>query len=124
MKTAEKKGAVDYLVMFGAPLAFLALAWWGIASLLGPGPAPNAFELLRDGRVKPGMSQGQVIAEVGAPKEVVSRPDGGASLRYQRSTWVPDRKTFVEEDAYVDLDPQGFVTGVAFESRTPAPVAP
>ena len=120
----EKKGPVDYLVMFGGPILFLAIALWGISAFLGPPAPPNKIQMLRDGVVKVGMSERQVVDLVGEPKATIVKPSGGYSFRYQRSTWIPDRKQFVEEDGYVDFDEAGMVTGVALESRTPAYVKP
>ncbi len=110
---------IDYAVMFGGPILFLLVAFLGVRSLVGP-PAPvSAVQRLRDGVVKVGMTESEVVRAAGPPKGITEKPDGGTTLRYQRSAWDAQRSTFLEEDAYVDLSPDGVVTAVAFDARVP-----
>ncbi|MFZ4506990.1 MAG: hypothetical protein ACOYON_04750 [Fimbriimonas sp.] len=115
----EPMTPLDYSVMFGGPILFFVIAWFGVTQLLGPAPRVNPVEKLRREAVKPGMTESQVIAEVGQPKSIETSPSGGYSFRYQRGVWNPDRKTFVEEDAYVDFTSGGTVLAVNFDSREP-----
>lgn len=116
----DKARPVDYLVLILGPALFLLIAWYGIQSLLGPPPTINSVQKLRDGAARVGMSEGELLKAVGPPKSVSSRPDG-VTYRYQHSAWDPERKVFIDEDAFVDVDTNGGVTGISFESRTPEP---
>jgi len=116
----DKPKPFDYAVMIGGPAVFLLLAWLGVTSLIGPPPAVNPVQRLRTGMVKAGMTQSEVERLVGPPRAVVDGEEGRVSYRYQKSTWEPDRRTFIEEDAYVDFGPDGTVSGVSFDSRTPS----
>jgi hypothetical protein len=115
----EKPKPIDYAVMFGGPIVFLLIAFLGIRSLVGPPPPVHAVQRLRDGAVRVGMTEAQVRQAVGEPKGTLDKLDGGFAYRYQRSTWDTQRNTFLEEDAYVDFSPEGAVTAVSFDSRTP-----
>jgi hypothetical protein len=112
-----KPTAVDYVVMIGGPICFLAIAIWGLLWLLGPAPPENPVSLLKQGAVKPGMTREQVLDQVGAPKDLETRPDGGFAFIYHRGTEEP----FVEEDAVVTFSPSGLVTRVSFE-RSAVPI--
>jgi hypothetical protein len=112
---------LDLAFLVLGPLVFLGIAWWGVQSLLGPPPPSHAVQLLRDGRVTPGMAELEVRRLLGAPKGEIGAEDGSLTLRYQRSRWEPDTKTFTEEDAYVKLDADGRVVSVEFDSRRPTP---
>lgn len=105
--------------MFGGPLLFLAIAWVGITSLLGPPPPASPVQKLRSGWVKPGMTESEVLAAVGKPAGESERPAGGFTYRYQGSAWDNERRTFLEEDAYVDFSATGQVSSVTFEARVP-----
>jgi hypothetical protein len=120
MKT--KLRPIDWAFLIGGPIVFLAIAWFGLNAIIGPGPAPHPVALLRAGRVTPGMTEGEVRALLGPPKADITQEEGKYYFRYQRSSWQSDTKTFVEEDAYVDFESDGRVSGVSFESRTPPPV--
>ena len=116
----DKPTPIDYAVMFGGPILFLLVAFLGIRSLLGPAPPVHAVQKLRDGVVRVGMRESEVLMAVGEPKGIVDKPDGGFTYRYQRSAWDPQRNTFIEEDAYVDFTPDGTVASVAFDSKIPS----
>jgi hypothetical protein len=118
--TRDKPAAVDYAVMFGGPAVFLAIVYFGMTSLIGPPPPPNPVDRLREGAVRPGMTEGQVLRNVGRPKGIMDGSDG-YTYRYQRSSWDPQRRLFVEEDAYVDFDDSGRVARISFDSRVPTP---
>ncbi len=115
----KKLTTIDYAVMFGGPAIFIAIAILGIRSLLGSAPVHDSVKLLRDGAVKPGMTQTEVVSKVGQPKSTVENTNGSLTFRYQHGTWDADRHTFVEEDGYVDFDQNETVSGVSFEARTP-----
>jgi len=117
----DKPKPLDYLVMIGGPILFMAIAWWGLHTLAGGGTSETPFERLRNGAIHPGMTQEEVVRAVGPPKAEVQRETGGASYRYMRSTWDTQRATFLEEDAYVDFDRDGRVSGINFEAKTPDP---
>lgn len=109
-----KPTALDYAVLFGGPIAFLAIAILGTLWLLGPAPPKNPVSLLKKGAVAPGMSPDEVVEAVGRPNSVEPRDAGGFTYRYHRGTAEP----FVEEDAYVDFSSSERVVSVSFE-RTP-----
>ncbi|MDR3689282.1 MAG: hypothetical protein P4L46_07885 [Fimbriimonas sp.] len=115
----KKLSAVDYAFMIGGPLVFLLLAVILIRSLLGGTGPENPVTMLREGAVKTGMSEMQVENIVGPPKSTTENPNGGTTFRYQHGAWDSDRRTFLEEDAYVDFDASDQVSGISFESRTP-----
>ncbi|MDX2065796.1 MAG: outer membrane protein assembly factor BamE [Fimbriimonadaceae bacterium] len=112
---------IDWAFLIGGPLVFLAIAWFGLNAIIGPSPTPNPVEQLRAGRIKPGMSEAEVRAILGPPKADVTQEEGKFYYRYQRSAWQSETRTFTEEDAYVDFEVDGRVSGVSFESRTPPP---
>jgi hypothetical protein len=114
-----KPTAIDYVVMIGMPAAFLAIAFWGILWAFGPPPPENPVSRLKQGVVKPGMTQSQVVDAVGRePQSVEPSPDGGFAYVYHRGTSEP----FVEEDAAVHFNSAGFVIRVTFErSAVPIP---
>jgi hypothetical protein len=107
--------------MIGGPVLFLLIAWWGLRALAGGTLPDTPIQRLRDGAVRPGMSQSEVVKAVGPPKVQVERESGGLTFRYMGSTWDTQRATFLEEDAYVDFGSDGRVSAVSFESRTPEP---
>lgn len=115
----DKPKPIDYLVMFGGPILFLLIAVAGIRSLMGPPPPVQVVQRLRDGAVKVGMTENEVLATVGQPKGRVEKSDGGFTYRYQRSAWDSQRNTLLEEDAYIEFSAGGSVTGVTFDSRVP-----
>lgn len=106
-----KPTALDYAVLFGGPIAFLAIAVFGTLWLLGPAPPNNPVSLLKKGAVQVGMTPEEVVDQVGRPKSIEPRPAGGFTYRYHRGTAEP----FVEEDAYVDFSESGRVVNVTFE---------
>ena len=116
----KKLAPIDYVVMIGGPAVFIVIAIIGVRSLLGTAPSTDPVKVLRDGTVSSGMSESEVLSKVGQPKATVTNTNGTTSFRYQHGTWDSERKTFVEEDAYVDFDDTDHVSGVSFESRTPA----
>src|SRR5512132_3716760 len=89
-----KPTAIDYVFMFGGPILFLAIAFWGILWVLGPVPAPNPITLIKKGEVKVGMSQGQVERVLGEPKSTEPQADGSVNWIYHHGTEEP----YVEED--------------------------
>src|SRR3972149_4602703 len=91
----------DYAVMIGGPLAFVLTAVLGIMWILGPAPRPNPIEMVRSGKVHPGMTSEQVQDVLGPPKSKVSQPDGGAVWQYHHGTSEP----FVEEEAALAFSP-------------------
>jgi len=111
---------IDWAFLIGGPIAFLAIAWFGLQAILGPAPPLSPVQKLKQGAVKPGLSEADVLMAVGEPKSV-SETDSGATFRYQGSLWNAETKTFTEEDVYVDFDSAGRVTSVSFEARTPPP---
>jgi hypothetical protein len=113
----EKLTAIDYIVMFGAPIAFLLITYFWLSALLGPPIPPNAVDLLRTGTVRIGMTAQQVHRLVGPPRGIEPRADGGQTYHYHRGSAEP----FVEEEAFVDFNEAGVVVGIRFE-RVVVPV--
>lgn len=109
--------------MFGGPILFLLIAFFGLRALVGPGPVESPVQKLRNGAVSVGMREDEVLSKIGRPKSATERPEGGFTYRYQRSSWDNQRSTMLEEDAYVDFSAGGTVTGITFEARTP-PINP
>jgi hypothetical protein len=112
-----KPTAIDYVVMIGGPVAFLAIAIWGILWMLGPAPPRNPVSLLKKGVVKTGMTPAEVVGQVGQPKSIEPRAGGGFTYRYHRGTAEP----FVEEDAYIDFSMNETVVNVSFERTAVRP---
>jgi hypothetical protein len=112
-----KPTAIDYVFMIGGPVAFLAIAVWGILWLLGPAPPGNPVSLLKKGAVKVGMTPSQVLEKVGNPKSIEPRTGGGFTYRYHRGTEEP----FVEEDAFIDFSESEKVVNVSFERTAVKP---
>lgn len=110
---------IDWAVVVGGPVVFLAIAWFGLQAIIGPGPDPNPVAELRAGKVRPGMRESEVLQRVGRPTAVVENEDGTFYYRYQHSAWRPEDKTPIEEDGYVDFSASALVTNVSFDSRTP-----
>lgn len=104
--------------MFGGPLLFLVIAIVGIRSLLGVG-APDAMTLLREGAVKVGMTEREVVRAVGEPRVVVEKETGGFTYRYHRGAWDVQRNVFREEDADVEFSPGGRVSSISFHETVP-----
>lgn len=117
----DRPKPLDYVVMIGGPLVFLAIAWFGLRAIAGGPSHESAIELLREGAVRVGMTEAEVRQAVGSPKAETQSDDGKLTYRYMRSSWDTSRRTFVEEDAYIDFDASGRVSGLAFDSRTPDP---
>lgn len=108
------------LVLYGMPILFFAIAWWGITSLLGPAPPPKPVNLIRDGAAQPGMLIDRVVEKVGVPKSIETYPDGTQGYVYHQGTAEP----FVEEEATVVVSENGVVLRVAIEKVTvPQPPA-
>jgi len=120
MNKPSKLTGLDYSVMIGGPLIFVAIAVIGIRALLGGQPVIDPVKMLRDGAVSTGMSEHEVLNKVGQPKATIENKNGGTTFRYQHGTWDTDRSTFVEEDAYIDFDESERVSEVSFESKTPS----
>lgn len=111
----------DYVVLYGMPILFLALAALLVSLYIGQSPQVGVVQRIRNGAVKPGMSEQEVLQRAGPPKGVVEREDGGFTYRYQSSAWDPERRVPIEEDAYVDFGSSGVVGNVTFDSRVPEP---
>ena len=110
---------IDWAVVIGGPAVFLAIAWFGLQAIIGPGPAPSPVAELRAGKVRPGMRESEVLRAIGQPTALVENEDGTFYYRYQHSAWRPEDKTPIEEDGYVDFSSSAIVTNVSFDSRTP-----
>lgn len=107
----ERKTPLDWFFLVGMPVLFLAVAWWGITSLLGP-PAPvRAVGLIKKGAINVGMTTTQVESEVGVPKDIEIQPDGTFNYVYHQGTAEP----FVEEEATVTFSSSGVVTRILVE---------
>jgi hypothetical protein len=117
----DKPRPLDYLFMIGGPVFFLAICWWGLRAIAGGGGAESPIQRLRDGAVQPGMTQMEVIKSMGPPKADLENQNGSHTFRYMHGNWDTQRNTFLEEDGYVDFGPDGKVSGITFEARTPDP---
>ena len=107
----DRKSALDYFFIFGLPVVFVCIAFFGILWIAGPAPVPNPIQRLKAGAVQIGMSIDQVETAVGTPKAIRSQDDGSMTYRYSHGTSEP----LVEEDGYVDFNASGRVTRVDFE---------
>jgi len=114
-----KATPLEKAFLFGGPIAFLAIAWFMATSFLGPAPQVSTVRKIKEGAVKAGMSEVEVLKVAGEPKGRIDKPDGAFTYRYQSSAWDPDRKTPLEEDAYIEFSANGFVTTLTFDSRVP-----
>ncbi len=121
-KRLGKPTPLEYGFLFGGPALFLLIAWALASSFIGPPPREATVKQIRQGAVKVGMSEADVLAKVGKPKGIIPKDDGGFTYRYQSSAWDPDRKSPLEEDAYVEFSDSGSVSGISFDSRVPDPV--
>ena len=115
----QKLGLIDYSVMIGGPVVFILIAVVGIGSLLGTQEITNPISKLKSGEVKIGMDESEVLKRVGQPKSTTDNSSGGLTYRYEHGLWDTERKTFMEEDAYIDFDSTNHVSGISFESKTP-----
>jgi hypothetical protein len=120
-RTDIPMSTVDYLVLYGMPILFLALATFLVSLYLGQAPQVGVVQRIRNGAVRPGMTEQEVLQRAGPPKGVVNREDGGFTYRYQSSAWDPERRVPIEEDAYIDFSSSGVVGNVTFDSRVPDP---
>lgn len=117
----DKLKPLDYGLMIGLPVIFVAFAFFGLRWFAAPPIPQPSVERLRSGAVHSGMTAEEVLHLAGEPKSVTTNEDGRTTFRYMNSAWDSARSTFVEEDAYVDFDPSGRVTNLSFETQTPAP---
>jgi hypothetical protein len=108
------------VVMIGGPVAFMAIAIWGILWLLGPAPPDSPIQRLRDGRVTPGMTAERAVEILGPPKAVVEREDGSRTLIYQRDSTDPG----YQDDGLVEIGAGGFVISTRVERVPVEPPAP
>jgi hypothetical protein len=111
----------DYVVLYGMPILFLALAALLVSLYLGQSPQVGVVQQIRNGAVKAGMPEQEVLQRAGPPKGIVEREDGGYTYRYQSSAWDPERRVPIEEDAYIEFGPTGVVGNITFDSRVPEP---
>lgn len=111
-----KPTAIDYVVLFGGPIAFLAIAVTLILYLIGPAPRQNPVERIKAGAVRVGMTVEDVERAVGPPREATDREDGGFTYRYKSSP-----EPFVEEDAFIDFSPAGRVLTINIERQSVRP---
>lgn len=111
---------LDWVVLIGGPVAFLAFALTLVFVVLGPGPDLGPIEKIRRGEVKVGMTVLEVESKIGRPKGSTPREDGGFTYRYQHGT----AEMMVEEDAYLEFNPDGFLMSISIERvSVPVPTA-
>ncbi len=115
--TADKPTLLDYLLMFGAPVAFVVVLVIGVTMIVGPAPVPTPIGKIKQGAVRNGMSVIEVESTLGLPKGREDKPDGGFTYRYQGATAEP----WVVEDGYVDFNSDGYVIGTTVERITVRP---
>lgn len=115
--TADKPTWLDYLLMFGAPIAFVVVLVVGVAMIVGPAPSPTPVGLIKQGVIRNGMSVVEVESRLGPPKGREDKPDGGFAYQYQGATPEP----WVVEDGYVDFNSDGYVIGTTVERITVRP---
>ena len=109
-----RKTPFDYAFLFGLPIVFLAIAWFGITSLLGPAPPTRAVTLIKEGKVAVGMPIDRAVNEVGAPKDIESYPDGTQGYVYHQGTAEP----FIEEEATLIVSESGVILRIKIEKST------
>ena len=113
----QKLGPVDYAFLFGGPILFLLVAYFGLMAIIGPAPRPNPVALLRSGTVSVGMDADEVVRKLGPPNATEQRPDGGLVLHYTRTAM--DSGTVSSDEGLVDVGQDGHVTGIRFDRSTP-----
>ena len=115
----NRKTPLDYFFLFGMPVVFLAIAWFGIVAILGPAAPIRPVTLIKNGAISIGMFDYQVKEKVGEPKDVERYPEGGFAYVYHQGTAEP----FVEEEATVTFSESALVIRINVEKVTipPAP---
>lgn len=97
----------DYAVLFGAPIAFFLVAFFGLRAIVGPIPEVSPVQRIKDGEVKTGDNLDHVRKLLGPPKSIESRDDGSMTLTYVRTVADPDLQV---EEGIVSLDATGHVS--------------
>jgi hypothetical protein len=116
-KRFEKLTPIDYAVLFGGPIAFLLIAWFGLMALAGPPPRPNPFKLLQDGTVTVGMPADKAMEKVGKPTSIQEKEDGSFVLHYLRTSL--DGASLSSDEAQIEIGADGRVTGIRFDRSAP-----
>jgi hypothetical protein len=111
---------IDYAFLFGGPILFLLVAYFGLMAVIGPAPRPNPVRLLRNGAIPIGADADRVLHDLGPPNATEQKEDGSLVLHYLRTSM--DSGTVSSDEALVDVSPDGHVTGIRFDRSTP-PVA-
>jgi hypothetical protein len=110
---------IDYAVMIGGPVAFLACSAALIMMLLGPAPRPNPVQQLRDGKVKTGQTFREMESRVGPASSVTENENGTSTFRYRYSGYDHEARQPIEEDAYVEVGQDGRILSISFDRRVP-----
>lgn len=113
----EPPTKLDYAVLYGGPLACLAVAAIGLMWLLGPAPRPNPIDEIRRGNIRAGMTFLQVEERLGRPNEVVNLPEGGFENTYRRTSAddLPRSGGFSQDEGTVTFDENGRVVRVRLD---------
>lgn len=114
-----KLETLDYAFLFGMPVLFLLVAWFGLTSLLPKGPPPDPVKILRSGAVRAGMGPAEVRRLVGLPKATVDLGDGAFEYVYRRTIYDNDVSM---DDAFVEFTSDARVRVVRFERVAGPPV--
>ena len=116
-KRFENLKALDYAVLFGGPITFLLVAWFGLSALAGPAPRANPIKLLQDGAVTVGTPVNKAIEKLGKPTSIQEKEDGSYVLHYLRTSL--DNASLSSDEALIDVSEGGTVTGIRFDRSAP-----
>ena len=107
---------IDYAILFGMPVVFMAITVFGLIRVVGPIPQPSAVQRIKDGEVKSGDSLDSVLKRLGQPKSVTSKDDGSMTVIYTRT--VADGDLQIEEGV-ISLDASAHVIETHVDRQLP-----
>ncbi len=119
MRPRDKLKPLDYAVMFGGPIAFLLIFWFGVRAVMGPIPEANPVKKLREGVVKIGDPLDKVNKELGRANDIVELPDGGFRMVYTRTVFDETTRSDSLDEAVVEVSPTGRVIRITFDRSEP-----
>jgi hypothetical protein len=116
MSQPTRRAPLDYLWLYGLPVAFVLVAWFGVMRLLPPDHR-SPLQLLHDGAIAVGDDQTKVEQVLHrAPSFIETRAGGGITLVYRRTIYDND---LAMEDARVDLSASGKVEAIRYDRTSP-----
>lgn len=112
----SKLKPIDYAVMFGGPIAFMLIFWFGVRMIMGPGTEASPVKKLRDGEIAIGTSMPDVEKELGRPNQVVQLESGGYRFTYTRTVYESQTRSDSLDEANVQFTPGGRVEKITFDT--------